>query len=91
MSHPVYPGGPPCQPSCPGEWSTYHDGYADGFEAGERNAKGRPEGQPSAEATPRVVSEPPEHITDAGDCWCQPTALKTVEGDYIFVHKEVVQ
>lgn len=34
-SHEVYPGGPPCQPNCPGEWSMYHDGYADGHESGE--------------------------------------------------------
>jgi hypothetical protein len=32
--HPVYPGGPFCSESCPGPWSTYHDGYADGFAAG---------------------------------------------------------
>jgi hypothetical protein len=31
--HPVYPGWPPCQPNCPGPWSSYHDGYADGYDA----------------------------------------------------------
>lgn len=31
--HAVFPDGPPCSPSCPGSWSTWHDGYADGFEA----------------------------------------------------------
>ena len=30
-AHPVYPDGPACQPNCPGEWSSYHDGYADGY------------------------------------------------------------
>jgi hypothetical protein len=30
--HVVYPGGPLCQPNCPGPWSMYHDGYADGYE-----------------------------------------------------------
>lgn len=29
--HPVYPGGPSCNPYCPGEHSMYHDGYADGY------------------------------------------------------------
>ena len=33
--HPVYPGGPPCNPNCPGESSMYHDGYADGYENAE--------------------------------------------------------
>lgn len=33
--HPVYPGGPPCQPNCPGSWSTYHEGYADGYAIAE--------------------------------------------------------
>jgi hypothetical protein len=114
MSHPVYPDGPPCNPHCPGEWSSYHEGYADGFEVGEKVRRGfavlanlpadevddfagrlvAAHSQTVAAAVDletRVVSQPPEHITDAGDCWCQPTALKTVEGDYIFVHKEVVQ
>jgi hypothetical protein len=34
--HLVYPGGPNCNPNCPGEGSMYHDGYADGHEAGEQ-------------------------------------------------------
>jgi len=33
--HSVYPGGPPCNPNCPGESSMYHDGYADGYENAE--------------------------------------------------------
>ena len=36
--HPVYPGGPDCQPNCPGPWSDYHDGYADGYENAEARA-----------------------------------------------------
>ena len=38
--HAVYPGGPSCNPNCPGEHSMYHDGYADGYENGE-NAERR--------------------------------------------------
>lgn len=34
-THAVYPGGPACQPNCPGESSAYHDGYADGYENAE--------------------------------------------------------
>jgi hypothetical protein len=37
--HPVYPGGPDCQPNCPGPWSQYHDGYADGYENAEARAE----------------------------------------------------
>jgi hypothetical protein len=37
--HLVYPGGPTCQPNCPGEHSMYHDGYADGYENAEAAAK----------------------------------------------------
>jgi hypothetical protein len=37
VTHPVYPGGPDCQPNCPGPWSMYHDGYADGYERAEAN------------------------------------------------------
>jgi hypothetical protein len=35
--HPVYPGGPPCTDSCPGEWSSYHDGYSWGYEKGQQD------------------------------------------------------
>lgn len=38
-AHAVYPEGPPCNPHCPGEWSTYHDGYVDGFERAEAEAR----------------------------------------------------
>ena len=30
--HPVWPAGPACDPSCPGEWSDWHQGYAWGTE-----------------------------------------------------------
>ena len=29
--HVVYPGGPQCNPYCPGEYSSYHEGYSDGY------------------------------------------------------------
>jgi len=38
-AHSVYPGGPDCQPNCPGPWSSYHDGYADGYSRGEDEAR----------------------------------------------------
>lgn len=37
-AHAVYPAGPDCNPSCPGDWSEYHDGYADGYERAESAA-----------------------------------------------------
>lgn len=37
--HPAYPGGPVCQPNCPGPWSSYHDGYADGYESARASAR----------------------------------------------------
>jgi hypothetical protein len=37
--HPVYPGGPPCNPYCEGDWSTYHDGYGDGYDRANREAR----------------------------------------------------
>jgi hypothetical protein len=37
--HPVYPGGPPCNPYCEGDWSTYHDGYGDGYDRADREAR----------------------------------------------------
>ena len=33
MTHPVYVGGPMCNPHCPGEYSAYHEGYSDGYQA----------------------------------------------------------
>jgi hypothetical protein len=36
--HPVWAGGPDCDPSCPGDWSAYHDGYAWGREQAETAA-----------------------------------------------------
>jgi hypothetical protein len=39
MTHPIYPGGPPCQPNCPGAGSMYHDGYADGYERAHRTVE----------------------------------------------------
>lgn len=33
-THLVYPEGPECSPSCPGDWSTWHDGYSAGYEDG---------------------------------------------------------
>jgi hypothetical protein len=41
-AHPVYPGGPPCNPSCPGPSSMYHDGYADGYENAEASQPAPP-------------------------------------------------
>ena len=34
--HPIYAGGPKCNPHCPGEYSSYHEGYSDGYQACHR-------------------------------------------------------
>lgn len=37
--HPIYPGGPPCNLHCDGDWSQYHGEYSDGYDRATNEAR----------------------------------------------------
>lgn len=77
--HPVWPDGPDCDESCPGDWSTYHDGYSWGYEkavAAERDRiRAAVEGLPAREGM--------EYADEYQTGWADHRAavLRIVEGE----------
>jgi hypothetical protein len=83
--HPVYPGGPDCNPHCPGPWSEYHDGYGDGYERAEREARQqgvRVSGEPTTGAGKAILSLGlVENLTGNGDNESLPDRLRRLVVD----------
>ena len=71
MTHPIFksePDGTTCQPSCPGDWSDYHDGYGDGYERGLAAPHEAPNGLRVADAIADALAPMLKYLRHKNGC-----------------------